>query len=100
MCSTATYGPLPTVGYTSASYSEMFLTFSQTCLGMIGTGLSSIEACGALSLIVSSWPFAVTLWKFSTAGPLPVFAPSSVIILLNVQAASSAVIGCPSDHFA
>ena len=94
------YGPLVTAGYVSASYLPMSVTFSQTCFGMIGTGFSSIEACGVLSLIVRSWPLAVTLAKFSTAGPLAVFAPSSVIILLNVQAASSAVIGWPSDHFA
>ncbi len=94
------YGPLLTAGYSSASNFAMSATFSQTCLGMIGTGFSSIEACGVLSLMVRSCPLAVTLAKFSTAGPFAVLAPSSVIILLNVQAASSAVIGWPSDHLA
>ena len=78
----------------------MSVTDSQTCLGMIGTGFSSMDACGALSLMTRSWPLAVTLSKFSTAGPFAVLAASSVIILLNVQAASSAVTGWPSDHLA
>lgn len=65
---------------------------------MIGTGFSSIDACGDFSLMVSCWPLAETLAKFSTAGPLAVLAPSSVIILVNVQAASSAVTGLPSDQ--
>ena len=65
---------------------------------MIGIGLSSMDACGALSLMVSSWPLAVTVSKFSTAGPFAVLAASSVMILLNVHAASSAVTGWPSDH--
>src|SRR5262245_26967790 len=78
----------------------MSVTDSQTCLGMIGIGFSSMLACGALSLMVRSWPLAVTLSKFSTAGPFAVLAASSVMILLNVQAASSAVIGWPSDHLA
>src|SRR5690606_15752516 len=92
------YGPLPTAGYSSPEKSAMLSTFSQMCLGTIGIGFSSIEAWGSLSLMTSSWPLAVTLSKFSAAGPLAVFAASSVMTLLNVQAASSAVTGVPSDH--
>lgn|SRR4051812_19182506 len=42
---------------------------------------------------------AVTEAKFSTSEPLAVPATSFVRIRLRVQAASSAVIGLPSDHF-
>lgn len=70
-------------------------------MGTIGIGSSSIEACGFLVLMTrvrSSG--AVTVSKFSTAGPFAVFAASSVMILLKVHAASPAVTGLPSDQVA
>ncbi len=42
---------------------------------------------------------AVTFLKLLTKLPFEVAAPSSVIIVLNVHAASSAVAFSPSDHF-
>jgi hypothetical protein len=68
-------------------------------LGTIGTSSAVIVACGVFSLI-TSWVGlgAVTFSKLVTKLPLAVAAPSSVIILLNVHAASSAVTCRPSDH--
>ncbi len=42
---------------------------------------------------------AVTDLKFATSEPFAVAAILFVMIVLNVQAASLAVIGWPSDHF-
>lgn len=78
---------------------EKSSTFSQTCLGTIGTSSAVIVACGFFSRI-TSWVGlgAVTSAKLPTKLPLAVAAPGSVIIVLNVHAASSAVACSPSDH--
>lgn len=94
-------GPFPTMGNSLSLLNfEKSPTLSQRCFGTIGTSSAAIVACGSLSLMTSlSLLGAVTSSKFPTKLPLEVAAPSSVIILLNVQAASSAVACCPSDHF-
>ena len=57
-------------------------------------------ACGFLVLITSVVSSgAVTDLKFSTSDPFDVAATGLCMIRLNVQAASSAVSGSPSDHF-
>src|SRR5688500_13900686 len=74
-------------------------TCSHTCFGTIGTSSAAIVACGFFSSMTSLVGLgAVTLRKFATKLPFAVAAPSSVIILLNVHAASSAVACLPSDH--
>ncbi|CAM5636150.1 hypothetical protein SBADM41S_03218 [Streptomyces badius] len=94
-------GPFPTTGKSLSLLNfEKSPTFSHTCLGTIGRLSAAIVACGSLSVMTSlSLLGAVTFSKLPTKLPLEVAAPSSVIILLNVQAASSAVACCPSDHF-
>src|SRR5882757_5796493 len=93
-------GPLPTTGkLLSLLNFEKSPTFSQTCLGTIGTSSAVIVACGFFNSMTSSVGLgAVTFLKLATKLPLAVAAPSSVIILLKVQAASSAVACSPSDH--
>src|SRR5690606_16412481 len=74
-------------------------TFSHTCLGTIGTSSAVMVACGFFSLMTSRVGLgAVTVSKLETKLPLAVAAPGSVIIVLNVHAASSAVACSPSDH--
>ena len=56
--------------------------------------------CGVLVLMTSvESSGAVTDAKFFTSEPFAVAASSFVMIRLSVQAASLAVIGCPSVHF-
>src|SRR6478735_10863053 len=94
-------GPAPTAGDVSFSNLPMSPTASQTCLGTIGMWFSSIEACGFLVLMTRvRSSVAVTLSKFSTAGPLACLAASTVMTVLKVHAASCAVTGLPSDHLA
>lgn len=78
---------------------EKSSTFSHTCLGTIGTSSAVIVACGFFSSTTSlSGPGAVTFLKLLVNEPLAVAAASSSIIVLKVQAASSAVTFSPSDH--
>ncbi|CAM5282044.1 hypothetical protein SALBM311S_05132 [Streptomyces alboniger] len=95
-----TNGPFPTTGkLLSLLNFEKSSTFSQTCFGTIGTSRAVIVACGFFSSMTSCVGLgAVTFLKLETKLPLVVAAPSSVIIVLNVQAASSAVARLPSDH--
>lgn len=79
---------------------EKSSTFSQTCLGTIGTSSAVMVACGFFSRMTSSVGLgAVTSSKLAVKLPFAVAAPSSAIIVLNVHAASSAVARFPSDHF-
>ncbi|CAM5658371.1 hypothetical protein SNARM312S_07400 [Streptomyces narbonensis] len=96
-----TKGPLPTIGNCwSLLNFEKSPTFSQTCFGTIGTSSAVIVACGFLSSMTSvRGSVAVTFLKLAVKLPFAVAAFGSVIILLKVQAASSAVAGFPSDHF-
>jgi serine protease inhibitor ecotin len=78
---------------------EKSSTFSQTCFGTIGTSSAAMVACGFFSSMTSLVGLgAVTFSKFATKLPFAVPAPSSVIIVLKVHAASSAVTRSPSDH--
>lgn len=84
---------MPTTGKSLSLLNfEKSLTFSQTCLGTIGTSSAAIVACGSLSSMTSCVGLgAVTFLKLVTKLPFAWAAASSVIILLKVQAASSAV---------
>lgn len=98
--SVMTKGPLPTIGNCLSLLNfEKSPTFSQTCFGTIGTSSAVIVACGFLSRMTSVFASgAVTCAKLAVKLPLAVAAFGSVIILLKVQAASSAVAGFPSDQ--
>lgn len=91
---------MPTIGnFLSLLNLEKSSTFSQMCLGTIGTSSDVIVACGFLSSMTSCvGSGAVTFLKFAVKLPFAVAAFGSVIILLKVQAASSAVACLPSDH--
>lgn len=79
---------------------EKSLTFFQMCSGTIGTSSAAIVACGFFSSMTSLVALgAVTFLKLETKLPFAVAAPSSVMILLKVKAASAAVACLPSDHF-
>ncbi|CAM5690127.1 hypothetical protein SALBM135S_03045 [Streptomyces alboniger] len=92
---------MPTIGKSLSLLNfEMSSTFSQTCLGTIGTSRAAIVACGFFSSMTSSVGLgAVTFLKLVTKLEFAVAVPSLDITLLNVHAASSAVAGLPSDHF-
>ncbi|GAB3889109.1 hypothetical protein GCM10029964_057970 [Kibdelosporangium lantanae] len=92
-------GPSPTSGVGGSALKSV--TLDQMCSGTMGMSRASMVERGSFVLMTrvrSSG--AVTVSQPWTKLPFAVAAVLLVIMVLRVNAASLAVTGCPSDHFA
>jgi hypothetical protein len=77
-----TYGPLPTIGSTSALVAVPICATreDQTCSGTTGTSRARIEACGCFVVIATvRSSTAVTAAKLATAEP---FASCAAVLVM------------------